>query len=945
MKTLSPFKNGPLWLCALVMFSFISSVKPALGQKNRAIVNDITTLLEIFQRDYDAIDDPEIRFGAIQNDRANTVSILKAYTVGYFPGTTAWVGTPTNRAAISRSLENIKSVKQRIQAWNIARQNNARDNDATLAAFTVLTGELATELDTKDLNLYNRDLAALQELSNNFRDDNNQLLRVMTERFITKFRNVRTGTPDFFAVSSGAGQVQKSLNLLGGGGMTFTNAVDGLALFLAKRLKEELATQIFDRIKTQLSVSDPANDKFLELKIMLPKTTELLKTISPEQYAGIVNSLKESIEKDLEDLMNNLPNLTKSPKFQELVRLHPEVEFAFLGIQLINDLNKVKSPTEIIFVLENSELIQRWERNPVHRNFANGIKLASLLVYSITEDYLDGRKFVSPDEWDRYYKNVYFYDLFVGFLLQQDKKFYAISFNGYTFSELVTRDLEVVKNWYGALAPKIKELIHQASGIEDEITELKKIKDNGGKVPSDSVVHLLKSSITFLDSTLSVANFVIRRFDEHIDIKTKSSLYFSSARKAIDIFSDIKSEKYYTAISDAVDLVKYLETESNNRDIGNLNYLIQKIDSDFQPVLDLKKELDEKKNITAVTIARLRAFRDRLAVACECTTFDAAGSLQPGPVGNPALISGLISILSDATTFQLMRETYLSPVNQKLNEQGLRPMTPFLTDLSGFEKQRDHLKRQIADMSRVAERNADVIKIINFLVALSKAQSAEDFEKAVEAIVLPAGSALVKRESAWNISLNAYAGFFFGKEKVYNNTMDFGSRTENSLAFTAPVGVAVSHSFGKPCDGPNSDCSKGSSWTLFASIIDIGAFTAVRFNDRDATLPEITFQNILAPGVQLIWGIPKSSFSIAGGIQYGPMLRKVSVPDATGATTTKTTTLTSTDPTNGATTNTTTVSTTASAVLDDKSAFRYGLSILVDIPLINFYTKSKAYRK
>jgi hypothetical protein len=96
---------------------------------------------------------------------------------------------------------------------------------------------------------------------------------------------------------------------------------------------------------------------------------------------------------------------------------------------------------------------------------------------------------------------------------------------------------------------------------------------------------------------------------------------------------------------------------------------------------------------------------------------------------------------------------------------------------------------------------------------------------------------------------------------------------------------------------------------LFVPIIDVGAVTAYRFNDANAqNLPELTWSNILSPGLYLTYHLPRKwpiAFGVGG--QLGPGLRKV----------------------------------TESGLEVDRSGFRYGAFVAVDIPITYFYLNNR----
>ena len=98
-----------------------------------------------------------------------------------------------------------------------------------------------------------------------------------------------------------------------------------------------------------------------------------------------------------------------------------------------------------------------------------------------------------------------------------------------------------------------------------------------------------------------------------------------------------------------------------------------------------------------------------------------------------------------------------------------------------------------------------------------------------------------------------------------------------------------------------------------ASLIDIGALTAYRFEDDNAEeLPDLKFENVLAPGGYLVYDIPRYPISIGFGAQLGPNLRSV---------------------TNG------------NLGLNNTKGWRWGAFIAVDIPMISVFNSNKSYRK
>lgn len=201
---------------------------------------------------------------------------------------------------------------------------------------------------------------------------------------------------------------------------------------------------------------------------------------------------------------------------------------------------------------------------------------------------------------------------------------------------------------------------------------------------------------------------------------------------------------------------------------------------------------------------------------------------------------------------------------------------------------------------------ADFLKYGTFMANIVEAETPEAAKAAIEAIALPPGSYTIKRESACNIAFNGYIGAFYGQERI-EGVEDNGL---NNLALTAPIGISFSWgNIGKDCKNPWS-------FSLFAPIIDLGAIASYRLKTNDTPpqtnepeiLPTINLKHIIAPGLFAEIGIGGTPLSLSFGGQFGPRLRKVD--------------------------------TTANPPVEiGDTYFRLGMSLKVDIPLLNLYNK------
>jgi hypothetical protein len=234
---------------------------------------------------------------------------------------------------------------------------------------------------------------------------------------------------------------------------------------------------------------------------------------------------------------------------------------------------------------------------------------------------------------------------------------------------------------------------------------------------------------------------------------------------------------------------------------------------------------------------------------------------------------------------------------------------------------RDNLEAVKAESKMEAESESvkeKLFKYGTFMANLVNADSPEEVQAVIESFALPAGSARIKRETCFNVALNAYVGLYAGNERIRG----LEEHHQSTFGLMAPVGVSISrgHSFLFFGTGKH-----GWSTSLFFSVIDVGAIASFRFTEgsvpvdsaKEATvysLPKVELKDIISPGVFLSIGIPKTPLSLNAGYQIGPNLRKVSVSTPTGV---------------------------VENTYSNKMYQRWSFSLVVDIPIINFYTKSR----
>lgn len=204
------------------------------------------------------------------------------------------------------------------------------------------------------------------------------------------------------------------------------------------------------------------------------------------------------------------------------------------------------------------------------------------------------------------------------------------------------------------------------------------------------------------------------------------------------------------------------------------------------------------------------------------------------------------------------------------------------------------LSKYLNKPGEISGFNEFFVKYGSFAANIVQSKNSDDVEKAIEAMVLPAGSASIKKKMNFSIALNGYLGGFYGNEYLAEKKTN---RWGVIAGMYAPIGVTFSKSMGE------------SSVSGFISLIDIGAVASYRLkDDSTASLPEIKLQNIISPGLGIIYGFPKIPLSVGYTYQFGPALREINGTDKT---------------------------------VSNQLNRRWQFFLAVDIPLMNFYTKVK----
>lgn len=366
-------------------------------------------------------------------------------------------------------------------------------------------------------------------------------------------------------------------------GLNVTSFADGMAQFLVERAKNELNVAFFQRFKDYL-------EKNPEIQILFPKTTKTLEGLLAADYGQFMSALKYAFFSDLKNVINNVEDLFKLPKYKELILRFPEIPISLDLIQVFANVDRGIHPADV--VIELSE-IPAWETyadtiNADNKkylyNSENSIKLLKLISESIRIDDSSGEegwvKF--SDMRSNIFEDEVAFQLFVGLVYQQCVN-----------EEIIFKTKSTETDVCGWLASKQSEMhiirdlysdfLIVSGNIDGTIKETKDVKRSGEKISQDLVYRYATNIIELMEFGYDVAKFI----DPTIDCGEM----FDIVESGNEFYMNLSMKEYGAAafnVSQVLqDLFKLVEKDNDS--------MIGMIPGNSGLTKEVKKENKEKK--------------------------------------------------------------------------------------------------------------------------------------------------------------------------------------------------------------------------------------------------------------------------------------------------------------------------------------------------------------
>lgn len=543
----------------LLFFLLISFSLSA--QRSAPVAGDAATLTDYLFKNYSA-GNPETLMEDIAADRSRVIAIFKTYAIDLMDD--------KNNKNSGKKNESITTL--RLEFLQLQQDYNKQIADNKEPDISKLTNKKAQYYDAVAEN----DIDQLVLLKKNDSLKKNEFLFSVVEKFEKKYIALRDQQTDVLAQNNYMQSMQKSVPFIGGD--LLIDGIDGLSRFLAKRIKEELTLNAVENIQKYLENKEK-KDYLYELEAVLPVTVNYLKTFEADQILKFSDDLKQYIEQDLKNILKNAQNLKNTPRVMCAIKNNPDVDFAFEGLEVIDQISKMKSPIDYFSMLENSRNLQRLAKQGGERKkIADALALSTMLAYSLTI-IKDGEvRFITTDFVASYGSREDFIKLYFGFLHQQNKKYFNNTLVDLSSIVQTNTNFSKGQNYFRT---QITPVAENAERLYSQYLEIKRKNKNNEDVPYKEMYGLVNDVISFAEETVKSGDELLELVPNAgtQNYSQKLISYFKIAHLANNIMLDLDEKRYTNAITKAVEIPsQFIKlsplTDSENKERNNVIKLI-----------------------------------------------------------------------------------------------------------------------------------------------------------------------------------------------------------------------------------------------------------------------------------------------------------------------------------------------------------------------------------
>jgi hypothetical protein len=562
------------------------------------------------------------------------------------------------------------------------------------------------------------------------------------------------------------------------------NVVNGVSDFLIKRAQEELSISVFKKLQDFIQ-------QYPEFKVLFPHTVVLIHPIEAYDYAKTFKALKEALNEDMDEMDAHIPWLYSLQRYQLLNKKVPELTLVFASTELFRQLHGKFSLAKSLHNIDTLTCLN--EPN----NYSAMIHLTSITSTSLRKKLLDDSEdgdygyFTANDIKLATHNNLNYQSqlgrFYLGLLYQQigSLQFYDAG-GAHPLADLIgryTTQTADILNQFIASADKLSILEQQLFKIkgQDDL-----IKSTGQSAFSAERFELYNKLIV---SAMQLMQPYVQGLPGDRPWKQQlasvCTYWPQFSAHSIALTKDISLKNYNLAVNDLSDM------------LSTLSAYLESIKSDPAAVAALTTELNNRLDVKLnTTTTQITQNTSTLTTLVKSTGGDAN--------------------VASAITIQVQT------LQQSTTE--LQVQAQSLT----LEKSKS--KEMLLNLSKM-------LSYIDLLASISQAGNSQEVETILESYALPAGSSRVKKESAFNISVNAYVGAFA------RSSNSSGSGFTNEYGVTAPIGFDFSWGY-----------QNAGSLSLFAGLADLGSVIRYKLNNDGKYEQNINFAGLVSPSVHLVYG-------------------------------------------------------------------------------------------
>ncbi|HEY0669316.1 MAG TPA: hypothetical protein VGD22_14115, partial [Sphingobacteriaceae bacterium] len=645
-----------------------------------------------------------------------------------------------------------------------------------------------------------------------------------------------------------------------------SDVIDAMAIYLANRVKLETALTFMEVLKKTIR-------KDSLLLSLFPQTEKVLTSYSTYEVPNFGSAWRHAFAEDFVAMPQKFGE-TEMNSYLKTRFGTINANVAFLQ-QAVNFAVKSRENTNFIDVIEFLKF--QYDERKDTSAFSNFVRVVSMVnneFYSLNKQnyWISYTEFMRMDTEEL--------DVMITMLQSKYPWFYKnIRIN--RDSTDGKRNISEFKSWFSGIMYVVNQ--YQLAQAQANVPITAFTASDYWKFTS----NLFQKVIVEGKENAALARLIPKQAEEFYKVLTPLS----------SLYTAIDEKNYPHAFEEVINLITLLQDNGYiNKQYFN-SFFVNKSDTKFNHAIEpvrnitvsiltantrakeLKSDVDAIKSemVRLGEISPADANITRLTRECEELENEAIRILNKIPDLRQTLITKL--------------EDYKTSKSKKLNGSFCKPDLKFL---DAFIARQEEYAALYGGTSLKKFSN-----VVNFVNDVAKTKESKDLSRVIASYASPPQSYRLKRASRSSWDMNAYVGMVAGYE-IIRAKNDVSGSSKPAYGLSAPIGISYSWTSASKLATARSLSSfqkgdgsleylTGRTWTVSVSIIDIGAAVRYRLGSgSEKGLPQnVTFAQVLSPGVSLRRSIRNTPLCYFGGWQYLPQLRNFadakSVRDYSGA--------------------------------------------------------------